>query len=391
MIAQLVFWLLALGIAYTYFIYPLILALIKYVWKPKGSQPQQLAEEDLPSICLLIPAYNERQFVEAKIRNTHKLNYPAHLLQVLWITDGSDDGTPEVLRSYPEMEVQHQPERRGKIAAMNRGIHYVKAPIVVFTDANTYLGKNTLRKIAFLFTNEQVGCVAGEKRIFRDDKADAVSSGEGLYWRYESAIKRLEASLGSVVGAAGELFAIRRKLYQPVEADTLLDDFVISMRIAMKGYHISYSPQAYAIEYASVNIPEEMKRKIRIASGGFQTLFRLKGLFRFMHHKYLTWAYISHKVMRWAFVPLALPVVFFLNAYIAWQYPAVLYTGLLVLQLLFYLMALTGALLQNRSFKKQWFFAPYYVLVMNLAMYFGFFRYLHGKAPVNWERARRNK
>lgn len=391
MIIKALFWLLMLGVFYAYILYPLLLWALSSTRKTtKAPSLKDLPDKVLPEMTLFIPAYNEMGFIDEKIANSRALNYPRHLLRILWVTDGSDDGTPEYLRGFPGMEVLHENRRNGKIGAMNRGMQYVHSPVVVFTDANTYLGRETLMEIAARFQDERVGCVAGEKRIEQAGKADAVSSGEGIYWRYESWIKQLEATLGSVVGAAGELFAIRRELYQPIAQDTLLDDFVISMRIAMQGYHVKYSPRAYALERASVNIPEEMKRKVRIAAGGFQTLFRLKGLLNVFRHKYLSLAYFSHKVLRWIFVPLALPLMFVFNATIVLKDPSGLfYSILLVLQVLFYLAALLGSVLQKKLLSNKWFFVPYYICIMNWAMYLGFFRYIRRQFSVNWERARR--
>ena len=152
---------------------------------------------------------------------------------------------------------------------MNRGIKFVKTPIVIFSDANTLLGKDSIMRIAQMFADPKVGCVSGEKRIFNANEEAASAAGEGIYWKYESTLKRWDAELYSAVGAAGELFAIRTELFNEVEPDTLLDDFIISLRVAMKGYKIDYDPEAYAIETASANVKEELKRKIRIAAEEF--------------------------------------------------------------------------------------------------------------------------
>ena len=162
--------------------------------------------------------------------------------------------------------------KTGKTAALNRGIHFVTTPIVVFTDANTHLNREALRKIVHAFANPETGCVAGEKRIAVQAKDNAASGGEGLYWKYESALKKLDSRLYSAVGAAGELFAIRRELFEEMPADTLLDDFILSLRIVMRGYTIAYCADAYAVENGSADMREEEKRKVRIAAGGLQSV-----------------------------------------------------------------------------------------------------------------------
>jgi len=202
--------------------------------------------------------------------------------------------------------VHHLPQRSGKIGAMNRGMKFVKTPIVVFCDANTMLGRESVRRIVNLFSDPKVGCVSGEKRIFGKEKDAAAGAGEGLYWKYESKLKKWDAELYSVVGAAGELFAIRTELFEEVERDTLLDDFIISLRVAQKGYTIQYDPEAYAIETASSNVKEELKRKIRISAGGIQSVIRLGSLLNIFKYGTLSFQYISHRVLRWTLAPLSL-------------------------------------------------------------------------------------
>ena len=162
---------------------------------------------------------------------------------------------------------------------------------MVFSDANTLLGRDSVRIIVDLFRNPKVGCVSGEKRIHQKQADAAAGAGEGLYWKYESTLKKWDAELYSVVGAAGELFAVRTELFHEVEPDTLLDDFIISLRIAMQGYTIQYNPDAYAIETASANVKEELKRKIRISAGGIQSIIRLKKLLNIFKYGTLSFQY----------------------------------------------------------------------------------------------------
>lgn len=386
---EIIFWIIAVGIVYTYLGYGLVLYLmvrIKRLFKKRVIP--ELSNEELPDITLLVAAYNEYDYVDEKMQNTLDMNYPAHKLKLMWVTDGSDDGTPDLLRErYPQVEVLHQPERRGKIAAMNRAVHYVKTPIIVFSDANTVIGSDSLRRIAALFSKPDVGCVSGEKRILNEDKAAASSAGEGIYWKYESTLKRWDAELYSAVGAAGELFAVRTELFNEVEPDTLLDDFIISLRIAMKGYRIEYDPEAYAAEWASASIAEELKRKVRIAAGGIQSVVRLYPLLNIFRYGVLSFQYISHRVLRWAVTPFLLPLALIINIILAPE--SMMYTIMLILQGLFYLGGFIGQQLEHRKLKVKIFFIPYYFLFMNYAVFLGFFRYLRNQQSVNWERARR--
>ena len=230
------FWILLFIVFYTYIGYGILLFILVKIMKLSGRGKEERQTGYEPDVTLFIAAYNEKDFVAGKVKNSLELDYPKEKLHMVWVTDGSDDGTPDVLKQYPGVEVHHLPERSGKIGAMNRGMKFVKTPVVVFCDANTMLGRESIRRIVYLFSNPKVGCVSGEKRIFSKEKDSAAGAGEGLYWKYESTLKKWDAELYSVVGAAGELFAIRTELYQEVERDTLLDDFIISLRVAQKGY-----------------------------------------------------------------------------------------------------------------------------------------------------------
>ncbi len=387
---EIIFWILLAIIFYTYIGYGMVLFImirVKRLFKKK--KPLTIREDELPEVTLLIAAYNEQDYVKAKVENTQSLNYPTEKLHQIWVTDGSNDATPNLLAEYKNIEVLHKPERNGKIAAMNRAVKYVKSPIVIFSDANTLLGKESIRKIAEMFADPKTGCVSGEKRIFNADSEAASAAGEGIYWKYESALKRWDAELYSAVGAAGELFAIRTELFNEVEPDTLLDDFIISLRVAMQGYKIDYDPEAYAIETASANVKEELKRKIRIAAGGIQSIVRLYPLLNIFKYGMLSFQYISHRVLRWTITPLALVLLLLINIVLAFN--STLFLVILGLQVLFYLSAFIGWKLENKKLKVKIFFIPYYFFIMNYAVFMGFGRYLRNSQSVNWERAQRAK
>jgi cellulose synthase/poly-beta-1,6-N-acetylglucosamine synthase-like glycosyltransferase len=390
---KITFWFLLFIVFYAYIGYGILLFIlvrIKRMINPTRQKDEQSGYE--PDVTLFIAAYNEKDFVANKIKNSRELDYPAEKLHMVWVTDGSDDGTPEILKHYPGVEVHHLDERSGKIGAMNRGMKFVKTPIVVFCDANTMLGRESIRRIVSLFSNPKVGCVSGEKRIFSKEKDTAAGAGEGLYWKYESTLKKWDAELYSVVGAAGELFAIRTELYQEVERDTLLDDFIISLRVAQSGYTIQYDPEAYAIETASANVKEELKRKIRISAGGIQSVIRLKSLLNFFKYGTLSFQYISHRVLRWTLAPLSLLLMLISGLVLALQegiFGLGLYSILFWLQILFYVAALLGWYLENRSIRLKLLFVPYYFFIMNLSVFLGLRRYLKKSQSVNWERAKR--
>jgi len=239
-----------------------------------------------------------------------------------------------------------------------------------------------------------VGCVAGRKSILRPGKSAAASSGEEVYWSYEASMKRLDAQLYSNVGAPGELFALRTELFEELEEDTLLDDLMLTLRAAMRGYRIQYAHRAVATETASADMREEMKRKVRIAAGSFQAMSRLWPLLNPFRHGWLSWQFFSRKFMRWFVVPPSLLLLFPLNLALAlpplrYQTAIGAYDLLLAGQSLFYLAALLGGLAQDRPTRGRLFFVPYYLFMMNWAVFLGARRHWAGQQSVNWERARR--
>lgn len=390
---KVIFWLLVGIILYVYIGYGILLFLLVTIKRIFNKNETDSAADYEPEVTLFVTAYNEKDHVELKVKNSFELNYPKEKLKFIWVTDGSDDGTPELLRQYPEIEVYHLPERSGKAAAMNRGMSFVKTPIVIFCDGNTLLSENSVKSIVNAFRNKSTGCVAGEKRIIGDVSGSASGSGEGFYWKYESKLKYLDSELYSTVGAAGELFAIRTELFESLEKDTILDDFILSMRIALKGYRVKYASDAYAYEMPSENVREEMKRKVRIAAGGFQSLSRLLPVLNIFKHGWLTFQFISHKLMRWSLVPLALILIIPVNIILVQIHEGFLtlsvYSFILSGQILFYSVVIAGYLLRNKVIRIKPFFAPYYLIMMNLAVILGFFRFLKGTQTVNWERAKR--
>ena len=390
---KILFWIFLFIIVYTYVGYGVLLfAIIKIRRFFKIGKKVEIDPTYEPEVTLFIAAYNEKDYVAAKMKNTLSLEYPKEKINIIWVTDGSDDGTPNLLQGYPNTTVHHLDARNGKIGAMNRGMEFVKTPIVIFSDANTNLGKESIRRIVNLFGNPKVGCVSGEKRIVDKESDVASGAGEGMYWKYESQLKKWDAELYSVVGAAGELFAIRTKLYRHVEKDTLLDDFMISLRVAQDGYTIQYDPEAYAIETASANVKEELKRKVRISAGGIQSIVRLRSLLNIFKYGTLSFQYISHRVLRWSLTPLCLVLLIPVLSVIAVNDGLLsfsLYAILFWLQLLFYAAALLGWFLENRETRVKILFIPYYFFIMNLSVVLGFFRYMKNTQSVNWERSKR--
>ena len=387
---KLTFWISLFLIFYTYLGYGIVLFFmikVKRIFKGKPVTPDY---SHLPSLTVIVAAYNEQDFIEQKIQNTLLLDYPKDRIQYIFVTDGSSDDTPLIVGRHPEIKLLHSPERRGKIAAMHRTMHEVTTEVVVFTDANTFLNKHALMNISRHYSDTRVGAVSGEKRVQIDETADA-TAGEGMYWKYESKLKTWDSEMYSVVGAAGELFSIRTDLYQPVPANAIIDDFMISMLIAKKGYRIIYEPEAYASENTSENVREELKRKIRIAAGGLQSIIWLKDLLLPIKFPLLSFQYVSHRVLRWTITPFLMILAFILNWVLLFDEPTILIELILFAQVSFYGMSLLGWYFESRQVKVKILFIPFYFCMMNWAVMAGIVRYLKGNQSVMWEKAGRKK
>ena len=382
------FWISFGIIFYTFLGYGILLyclVKIRRIIKPSVRSTNLFFE---PAITLVIPCFNEADILADKIANSKLLDYPAEKLTIIFITDGSTDNSEKVLQSWPEIEVLHQGRRGGKTAAENRAMLFVKTPFVIFSDANTMLNSGAVRNIVKHFADETVGCVSGEKKIINETADSASASGEGIYWKYESLLKRLDSELYSAVGAAGELVAFRSALYKDLPEDTLLDDFMQSMQMAAAGYKIVYEPEAYAVETASVNIKEELKRKVRICTGGWQSIVRLSGKLRMSKTPLLFFQYLSHRVLRWTITPFLLVVMFILNVGMAMEGNS-FYQLIMIAQIVFYSASIVGYILENKKLKFKPVFVPYYFCIMNYAVIAGLQRYLSGQQRGTWDKAQR--
>jgi cellulose synthase/poly-beta-1,6-N-acetylglucosamine synthase-like glycosyltransferase len=374
---------------YTFFGYGILLwFLVKLRSALKGKRVTPSNDGNWPTVTLIVAAYNEEDFIAEKISNTLALNYPEDKVQYIFVTDGSNDRTPELVAGYPQVKLMHSPERNGKIAAVHRAMKEVNTDITIFTDANTFLNRDALINICRHYADPSVGAVSGEKRVHVADAGDA-TAGEGFYWKYESKLKTWDSELYSVVGAAGELFSVRTNLYEPVPANTILDDFMISMLIAKRGHRIVYEPMAYATEGGSENVKEELKRKIRIAAGGMQSIVWLKALLNPFGNFVLTFQYVSHRVLRWTVTPFLMVLAFILNCIIVYHQPGKIYLILLACQVLFYTLALLGLLLERMQVRIKALYIPYYFCMMNYAVAAGIRRYIAGSQSAIWEKAKR--
>ena len=375
---------------YTYFGYPLLIFLLaKLIHKSETYHASQ------PPVTILIAAYNEESVIGDKIRNSLSIDYPKDLFQILIVADGSTDKTYEIAKRYMAegVEVLYQPERRGKMAAINRALPHVRGELIVFSDANNFYPADAISHLIRPFGNPEIGAATGAKVI---DQGDGnLGASEGLYWKYESFIKKQESRLGSCTSAAGEILAIRKTLYSPPPNNVINDDFYIAMQIVRNGYRLVYVPQAKSMERVSPSAEDEVTRRTRINAGRFQAIAMANQILP--SQPLLVWQILSHKFLR-PLVPFGMigAAVFNLMA-VLFPPPG---TGLLllgkpysiilfVLQILFYALAWIGRDYGNRGEQNKLlrlFYIPTFLINSNIAALQGFFRFLRREQSPLWER-----
>ena len=381
----LIFWTSVIGLLFIYTGYPVVLFLLSKM-KSKANMLTTNVSYILPDVAVVIAAYNEEDIIKAKIENTMALGYPREKVKIYVVADGSTDDTASTAMQYDGVTVLHQYERRGKSAAINRVMQYVKEPITIFTDANVMINTDALMALVKQYNNPKTGAVSGEKVVMHDDRAAAAST-EGAYWKYESYLKRKDAELSTIVGAAGELFSIRTSLFEEIAEDTLLDDFMISMSIVRKGYSVKYEPKAMASEKPSFNIEEEYKRKVRIAAGGLQSIQRNLDFCNPLQHGLIAFQFLIHRVSRWTVAPILIVAALISNLFLVQNIS--LYTIILLLQVLFHLAALTGYYFSTKQIKVKLLHIPFYFDFMHFCVVMSWFRYSRGKQNAIWQKATR--
>lgn len=378
-------------IVYTYAVYPcLLLALasfhqvmrdMRFAFR-RGERRLRIPVE-LPTVSMVISAFNEEALIEEKMRNCAALCYPPSRLEVVVGCDGCTDRTAILAAAAgtPNARVFDFSQRRGKPGVLNELITHCTGDIVVFSDANTMLAPDAVVHLVRHFETPAVGCVSGELTF---TPAANGTRTEGVYWRYEVLLKFLESRLNMMVGANGGLYAIRRLLYSPVPDRGIIDDFLVSMAIRQKGYHLVYDPEAIATEQAAASVGDEFRRRVRIGAGNFYAL-RYTGRLLSPTAGLVALAFWSHKVLRWL-VPFAL-VAAFAGAVALAGDPV--YAMMVVAALGLSLMAAVGYYRERGNRRPGPCGIPYYFLSMNLALALGLLRCLSGKQRMAWSRTPR--
>jgi cellulose synthase/poly-beta-1,6-N-acetylglucosamine synthase-like glycosyltransferase len=375
---QLLLWGSVFVILYSYVGYPLLLYLAGKIGIRRSRRETEAA--DLPSVCLIISAFNEEQVIRDKIQNSLSQQYPADKLTILVASDGSTDRTCDIVGEFFDygVELHHRDGRRGKSAVLNDVIRSRGEDVVVFTDANSLFCRDAVSKLARRFNDPSIGCVVGRLR-YVDREWSSVGKGEGAYWRYEGMVSRLESALSSVLVANGSIFAIGRELFQELYPE-VANDFQIPIDIASRGRGIVYEPQAEAIEHTAEYWREEFKRKVRIILRGLTGF----SVLRKRIHGFRLWQFVSHKLIRWM-VGLFLFIAFAANAALASS--STFYAVLFGLQVLFYLAAIVGSRLRHAEKPRKIFYVPFYFAMVNAAALVGIIKFFGGHRQRVWDKA----
>lgn len=376
----LLFWFLLALVLYVYAGYPLLLLLVRAL--ARGRAPARADIE--PPVTLVISAFNEEAVIGEKIENCLALDYPRDRLQVIVVSDASDDRTDEVVARYAAhgVDLLRMPQRGGKTVGLNAAVERARGEVVVFSDANALYGRDVIRKLVRNFADARVGAAIGQS-TYVDPEVGSERS-EGLYWRYESAIKKLESAVGSVVGGDGAIYAIRRELYRPMRADAL-SDFVNPLQIVKAGYRCIYEHEARSYERAADDFAKEFRRKVRIVNRAWRALLGMKELLNPLSYGYFSLKLISHKLLRWL-VPVFLVALFLAN--LATLDAGPIYRAALAAQVAFYLLAGGGYLLRARPALPALLWVPYYFCLVNVASARGILDAFRGKTYTTWATAR---
>ncbi|MBK7175920.1 MAG: glycosyltransferase family 2 protein [Chloroflexi bacterium] len=369
-------------LGYHYTIYPAIIALWAR-WRPATASSGLYT----PSVSLIITAYNEAAVMVEKLENSLALDYPTDLLEIIVVTDGSTDDTAVLAAKFQDRGIRllHDPVRRGKSAAMNRATAVARGDIILFSDANAFYQPDALLKLLRHFQNGRVGGVSGNKTV--KPGPGGVSQSSGLYWRYESAIKKWESQTGSTVAVVGEMFALRRTLFAPIPPEVINDDAYLATLVLRQGLSVLYEPEAVCWETASESTADELTRRRRISAGRYQLLFA---------PRWWPWRYpaalfqlVSHKFLR-LLLPFFMILALVANTAVLLRRPKNFLMGLVFLgQLAVYMLAGLGWLAEKRQKKAKIPAAAYYIVSGNFSSLQGLWRLLSGKQSVLWEKARR--
>lgn len=379
------FWIGIFVISYAYIGYPLVLIVLNKMFQNESKTDKDIVVH-LPSVSLLIAAYNEEEVIGNKIKNSLQLDYPPDKLEIWIASDGSTDKTNEIVKTFMQSDKRiHLLEfkRSGKSVVLNKAMHSLQNDIVVFSDANTEYASDATRKLVKHFLDPRIGCVCG-RLVYRNPEEVISGKGESFYWKYETILKKMESKLGYVAGANGAIYAIRKGLFTPLPPGTINDDFEISMQIVKKGFRCIYEENAFAYEDVALTMQSEFKRHVRDGGGHYIAVMHLLGLLNpFLGIR--SFIYWSHRILRWA-VPFILIIIFIINGMLINHS---CFKTIFVLQVSFYVLVIISFFGVKSKRLPFLMYIPFYFCNLNLALLVGFFKVVFGMQKTTWERTER--
>ncbi len=378
-----IFWLSIFIVIYVYLGYPLIIGILAVFLR----KPINKADIE-PSVSLIIVAYNEEDVIREKIENSLGLDYPEDKLEIIVASDGSTDRTNEIVGEYSSQGVllNALTPNGGPTSAQNRTVPIARGDILVFSDANVMYKPRAIRKLVRSFNDPEVGGVSGELHFIPGEQ-DSSEKNETAYWSYETFLKHKESSLSSMTGSSGAMYALRRELYTPLD-EAAIGDFAQPLKVASQGYRVVYEPEAVSMEELSSITVRGIGGRVRVALGGYHSLFEVKPLLNPFRYGFITWQLISHKVLRWM-IPLFLIAIFSTNISLLRQ--GFLYQVVFIGQVIFYSLAGAGAIWEERRRRSKFFSSPFYFCFANLALLLGLYRYLRGERRTSWKTVRKKE
>jgi cellulose synthase/poly-beta-1,6-N-acetylglucosamine synthase-like glycosyltransferase len=377
------FWLCAGLLLYVYVGYPLLLLMVGL-----RKNATMRSDSPLPSVTLIISAYNESAVISEKLLNSLRLDYPPQLLEIMVVSDASDDGTDDIVKTFAPSGVRlvTQEKRLGKTAGLNAAIPSTSGNILVFSDANAMFDAQAVRHLVRSFSTPQIGYVVGNARYTQTSDQPASATSEGLYWRFESWMKARESTFGSVVGGDGAIYAIRKYLYTPLR-ETDINDLVNPLQIIVSGYRGIYEPAAVCYEQAGGTFEKEFRRKVRIVGRSLAAVLRVWPVLLPWTQPRHWLCLISHKVLRW-FAPILLIIMLILSLALRALEPYRLFA---VLQIAFYILAFLGWALSLRGISPKLISLPYYFCLVNVACLYGLFNLISGNLSPTWNTVRHER
>lgn len=369
-------------ILWVYAGYPLFLLLITRLSPGKPVQRRAIT----PPVTLIISAYNEGRVIRKKIENCLALDYPRECLEVLVVSDCSDDDTEAIAGEYQDRGVRllRMRERGGKTLGLNAAVPQATGEIIIFSDANALYHPQVVRNLVRNFADPEVGCVTGESRYEMDENTADSTASENLYWRYELALKKMESQIGSLVGGDGAIYSIRKALFRPMRPEDL-SDFVNPLQIVAQGYRNVYEPEAISYEGGAESFEKEFRRKVRIVNRAWRGLWRVRHVLNPLRFGFYTVQVISHKLLRWL-IPVFMAGALLTNSFLL--HYGQIHRIFFVLQLAFYALAIIGWLQSRRPAVAKVFYVPYYFCLVNYASLLGILSNYRGQKFAVWNTVR---